>query len=559
MRSKMTKTTAEVATETLQNESLQIQTQELASQIVQTVLNDPKVLDQASQFLQKLMATEATRGAVVQLTSNVLNDPQTLAHVTKLSKQILFNLFQDPTTLRQFVDLIKAAIVDPTTRANVILLLDQLMKDEPTRARLTALMAWTFVQAPVQRGVATTMTASVHNLMSNPDVQDHAKEFIGGVVRDETVQTQSGEALWKTLISQKRLRQLALRRTLPVPTISFGNVTWGGTGKTPCLHHVARMINSNGHTLLLVSRGYGDDEWKMFAAEFPHSLLAIGKHRYWNAMAQLTSLSRPGRFEVYMRNAVNHQSMESRTPDEATNMNDMADSSHPHVVALLDDGLQQWGLKKDLEIVMVDCYNPFGNGHLIPSGRLRELPQVALPAADIVVLHHASHLEGPALMQLDSIITNLMVSMARPDTIVAHSRMRLTSLPLAKQLHQHLYSRHQLKLTLPSNELVVGLCGIGCPQSFRDTLRQAFPHRDVKIHAFPDHHAYTAADLTPIVDAVRNSGRPVVVVTTEKDYFRAKDLLDDHLPSLRVALCELEFIRGGELIKQRVDRLLKDD
>ncbi|ETV80499.1 tetraacyldisaccharide 4'-kinase [Aphanomyces astaci] len=359
--------------------------------------------------------------------------------------------------------------------------------------------------------------------------------------------------------SQKRLRQLARRRTLPVPTISFGNVTWGGTGKTPCLHHVARMINSNGHTLLLVSRGYGDDEWKMFAAEFPHSLLAIGKHRYWNAMAQLTSLSSPGRFEVYMRNAVNHQSMESRTPDEATNTNDMSDSSHPHVVALLDDGLQQWGLKKDLEIVMVDCYNPFGNGHLIPSGRLRELPEVALPAADIVVLHHASHLEGPALMQLESAIQ----SMARPDTIVAHSRMRLTSLPLAKQLHQHLHSRHQLKLTLPSNapsnELVVGLCGIGCPQSFRDTLRQAFPHRNVQMHAFPDHHAYTAADLTPIVDAVRNSGRPVVVVTTEKDYFRAKDLLDDHLPSLRVALCELEFIRGGELIKQRVDRLLKDD
>ncbi|ETW09772.1 hypothetical protein H310_00254 [Aphanomyces invadans] len=200
MRSKMTKTTAEVATETLQNESLQIQTQELASQIVQTVLNDPKVLDQASQFLQKLMAMDATRGAMVQLTSNVLNDPQTLAHVTKLSKQILFNLFQDPATLRQFVDLIKAAIVDPHTRQNVILLLDQLMKDEPTRARLTALLAWTFVQPPVQHSVSATMTSSVHNVMSNKDVQDHAKEFIGGVVRDETVQTQSGEALWKTLM-----------------------------------------------------------------------------------------------------------------------------------------------------------------------------------------------------------------------------------------------------------------------------------------------------------------------------------------------------------------------
>ncbi|KAF0699753.1 Aste57867_9680 [Aphanomyces stellatus] len=200
MRSKMTKTTAEVATETLQNESLQIQTQELASQIVQTVLNDPKVLDQACHFLKKLFAMEMTHVALVQLTSGVLNDPQTLAHVTKLAKQLLFNLFQDPTTLRQFVDLIKTAIVDPNTRESVIALLDQLMQDEATRARLTKLMAWTFVQDQVQGSVTTTITKSVHQVMSNQDVQDHAKEFIGGVVRDETVQTQSGEALWKTLL-----------------------------------------------------------------------------------------------------------------------------------------------------------------------------------------------------------------------------------------------------------------------------------------------------------------------------------------------------------------------
>ncbi|CAK4118130.1 unnamed protein product [Aphanomyces euteiches] len=200
MRSKMTKTTAEVATETLQNESLQIQTQELASQIVQTVLNDPKVLDQASVFLKKLFAMEMTHVALVHLTSNVLNDPQTSAHVTKLAKQILFNLFQDPHTLRQFVDLIKSAIVDPQTRASVIQLLDQLMQDEATRARLTKLMAWTFVQEPVKGSVTKTMTSSVHQVMSNRDIQDHAKEFIGGVIRDETVQTQSGEALWKTLM-----------------------------------------------------------------------------------------------------------------------------------------------------------------------------------------------------------------------------------------------------------------------------------------------------------------------------------------------------------------------
>ncbi|OQR90104.1 hypothetical protein ACHHYP_05807 [Achlya hypogyna] len=195
----MSKTTAEVASETLQNENLQIQTQELASQIVQTVLNDPKVLNQASQFIKNLSETETTQKALVALTSNVLNNPQTMAQVTKLAKQLLLNLMQDPGTMRQFVNLIKNAIADPATRESVITLLEQLMQDERTKERLTKLVAHTFVQEPVKKSVSSTITNSLHDVMSNKDIQDHAKVFIGGVVRDETVQTQSGEAIWNTM------------------------------------------------------------------------------------------------------------------------------------------------------------------------------------------------------------------------------------------------------------------------------------------------------------------------------------------------------------------------
>ncbi|KDO28999.1 hypothetical protein SPRG_20104 [Saprolegnia parasitica CBS 223.65] len=199
LKNSMSKTTAEVASETLQNEMLQIQTQELASQIVQTVLNDPKVLHQASQFIKNLSETETTQKALVVLTSNVLNNPQTMAQVTKLSKQLLLNLMQDPGTMRQFVNLIKNAIADPATRESVISLLEKLMQDEPTKERLTKLVAHTFVQEPVKRSVTSTITSSLHGVMSNPDIQDHAKQFIGGVVRDETVQSQSGDALWNTM------------------------------------------------------------------------------------------------------------------------------------------------------------------------------------------------------------------------------------------------------------------------------------------------------------------------------------------------------------------------
>ncbi|OQR85230.1 hypothetical protein THRCLA_10731 [Thraustotheca clavata] len=199
LKNSMSKTTAEVASETLQNENLQIQTQELASQIVQTVLNDPKVLNQALQFIKNLSESEITQTALVNLTSNVLNNPQTMAQVTKLSKQLLLNLLQDPTTLRQFVNLLKNAIADPATRESVIALLEKLMQDENTKARLAHLMSHTFVQEPVKKSVTNTLTNSLHDVMSNPDIQDHAKVFIGGVVRDETVQTQSGEAIWNTM------------------------------------------------------------------------------------------------------------------------------------------------------------------------------------------------------------------------------------------------------------------------------------------------------------------------------------------------------------------------
>ncbi|OQS07549.1 tetraacyldisaccharide 4'-kinase [Thraustotheca clavata] len=312
------------------------------------------------------------------------------------------------------------------------------------------------------------------------------------------------------------------RQKLPIPTISFGNVTWGGTGKTPCLHYVARYLIAKNVRLMLVSRGYGDDEWKVFAVEFPNSLLALGKNRFENAMKELKSHGMP-----------------------------------TNVVALVDDGLQQYTLHKDLEIVMVDAYNPFGNGSLLPRGRLREYPDIALPRADIVILHHADHLTQEASDALQSSI-RLHI---KPATIIATTHMALTSLPLARELLTNGSIRGLKVEPFPKPQVIVGFCGIGCPGSFKNVLQTTFPDAEVYVEFFPDHYDYTSSDMDYVKSKLRQKyeNKNVVIITTEKDFFRSKEVLcrswDRY--DFRVAMCEIEFTQERDAVIERIESLLE--
>ncbi|KAE8983913.1 hypothetical protein PF005_g22245 [Phytophthora fragariae] len=194
----MSRHTAELASRSLQDETLRDNTRELASQIVQTVLNDPKVLDQASRFLQRLVVMDSTREALRALVIHTLNDPMTRAQVAELTKHAVTALMEEPKTLRQLVDLLRSTVVDPKAKEALLLLLEQIMRDEQTRANLTQLLAHTFLQDAVKQNVGKTLSDSVHDVLSRRDVQNHAKEFVSGVVRDQTVQAQGGEAIWST-------------------------------------------------------------------------------------------------------------------------------------------------------------------------------------------------------------------------------------------------------------------------------------------------------------------------------------------------------------------------
>ncbi|KAG6617464.1 tetraacyldisaccharide 4'-kinase [Phytophthora cinnamomi] len=205
------------------------------------------------------------------------------------------------------------------------------------------------------------------------------------------------------IIDRKRRRESShAQRVAPphVPVLSVGNVTFGGTGKTPFVQFLADHVlkNASGDRVpMLLSRGYGDDEWRMLTKRFPGCQLAVGSDRVAVGAAKVKQLG-----------------------EDAAALS----------CVVLDDGLQQWRLAKDLEIVMVDALHPLGNGLLLPCGSLRELPRHALARADVVVVHHADMLEEEQVLALMTGLRALM----NPRSIVATSRMKVVGLVPATQL-----------------------------------------------------------------------------------------------------------------------------
>jgi len=171
---------------------------------------------------------------------------------------------------------------------------------------------------------------------------------------------------------------------LPVKVISIGNITLGGTGKTPAVISVAKAAKNRGLSPCVLTRGYkaksggtcfiskgegpfisaadaGDEAYLM--AEILRDIPVVkGKNRYEAGLLAMKEYF--GKFE---------------TPDQTS------DRQPEAPVFILDDGFQHWGLQRDIDIVLIDAANPFGNKRLFPEGMLRE-PLTALKRAHVIIL-----------------------------------------------------------------------------------------------------------------------------------------------------------------------------
>lgn len=292
-------------------------------------------------------------------------------------------------------------------------------------------------------------------------------------------------------------------KRLPFPVISVGNLTWGGTGKTPLVEYLARRVSDRNQTGLVLTRGYGKDESEQLKHHLSKSVVGIGRDRYKIAM------------EIAAKQKIH--------------------------AAILDDGLQHGPIARDLEIVTINALNPFGNGKTIPMGILREGPSV-LRKVEIITISHANLVTPAELSKLREEIRKYA-----PQAMVLDTYLEPLFFYRAKK-------RMRVPLNKLQNQKVTTFSGVGAPRSFQLVLSrlQAKPVRNFE---FTDHHVFTEKELHEI-KKVSDSAFSVEIVTTEKDYYRCPKTIAEILNPLILAT-RLRFSSGEHLLNEKLAALLE--
>jgi tetraacyldisaccharide 4'-kinase len=295
--------------------------------------------------------------------------------------------------------------------------------------------------------------------------------------------------------------------------VSVGNLTLGGTGKTPCVETVAGFYRDLGLAVAVLSRGYGADAGRNDEAMVLEENLPDVPH-----------LQGADRVEL-ARTAV--EELESE-------------------VLVLDDGFQHRRLARDLDIVLLDATRPLRCEYLFPRGLLRE-PASSLNRAGLTVLTRADQVEPEVL-----------------DAQRHWLRERFPALPVATAVHAPVAlvgtddMRDVSELT---GKPVGAFCGIGNPEAFRRTLAD-LGAEVVAFRAYPDHHPYTRADVDDLRTWAATLPPNAVVATTQKDLvkLRLPDLAGRVLWAVRVGM---RFTDGEELLREKlraaVGRMTNDE
>ena len=295
------------------------------------------------------------------------------------------------------------------------------------------------------------------------------------------------------------------------PVVSVGNLTVGGTGKTPLVALVAETLLKHGWKPAILTRGYGRRRGP--------DLVEIG-------LAFARELRRPDPRQVGDEPAL----LARRLPAvpivvsaDRTRAGRLAENRYGVDVHILDDGFQHLALARDADIVALDATWPLSNEALLPAGRMRE-PLGALRRAHIVVLTR-TELAGPG--DLDSI--ERQVRRINPEADIFRSQTRLCRVADVftgdkgdSEPQRTGGSGSELVFGTAGTKKVYAFCGIGNPKAFvRDLERWGFSV--VGKRFFPDHHVYTGKDLAGLGGACVKSGADALV-TTEKDAMNLENM-----------------------------------
>lgn len=325
---------------------------------------------------------------------------------------------------------------------------------------------------------------------------------------------------------------------LGVPVISIGNITVGGTGKTPVVELFAKALLGQGRRVAILSRGYKSKRqrkiplgWRIAAKfglarkprELPPRVVSDGDKVLLDSYVAgdepfMLAQNCPGVPVVVDRNRVKAGAHAIRKFG--------AD------VLILDDGLQYLKLKHRHDIVLVDKTAPFGNGYMLPRGTLREPPSS---------LRRASYI---FLTKSDGDSDELIARIRRHNRVAEIIECR------HRPVHfENIHTGERLPLDAMRGKYVGALSGIAVPESFENGLRKL----GARVHwvaRFTDHHRFQEKEITQFIDRCEKADAHAIL-TTEKDFVRFPKLPPGDIPIYFMRV-EIEIVRGREIFDKLV-------
>lgn len=313
----------------------------------------------------------------------------------------------------------------------------------------------------------------------------------------------------------KKTYLLSRQKRLPCKVISVGNITLGGTGKTPATIALAQAARKRELKPVILTRGYKGKAKEPIFINFPNvnapptkqmifteiTPSSIGDEAYMMAekLRDVPIVKYPDRYKAGM------QAIEKLKPY----------FNYHQIVFIIDDGFQHWGLFRDIDIVLLDGINPFGNRKMLPFGVLRELPR-ELKRADILVITKQKNEELYYKLKL-----------INPEASIFNSEYKVNSIRFPNGSH------------LPSAELknkkIYAFSGIADPASFKKNL-SSLEAEIVYFKDYPDHYRYKEKDIHNMIkhaDKLKCS----FIITTEKDMVKIKEIKHAE----RILYLEIDF------------------
>lgn len=329
------------------------------------------------------------------------------------------------------------------------------------------------------------------------------------------------------------LYRTGLKRRYPlgIQVISIGNVTAGGTGKTPVTEIFARMLAKEGRKVAILSRGYRRKEspwWKRIFTQVIEPPLVVSDGRRVLLDATI------GGDEPYM--------LASNLPGVAVVVDRNRVKAGRYAIRklgcdtlLLDDGFQYQKLKHSIDVVLVDSSNPFGNGNMLPRGILRE-PVRNLKRADIIFL---TKCRGD-------------VSAVKAEIRKYNRNAEIVECNHTPKLLRDVWSREELPLSWLNGKTICTLSGIASPKGFENSLRN-LGSKVVWCERYADHHRYDSSEILYALNRSADMGADALI-TTEKDAVRFPRLEATPIKCLYLRVA-IEIFSGEENFTSIINRI----